>query len=706
MDARIIAWDGEGIKLRGDNRPQHYVLFGCSAEPLTPLKIQTQDGDLIFVQLADYMLAVSDKYPGAKHIGYFFQYDQNMIIKHLPWRLKHILRDKGVVKYRVGSNTYRIQIKFGKQIWISCDRGDGRLLSRIRIDDMGPFFASSFVKAYERMFADHATDPDWHIVVNGKLNRATTTYNDMGEIHTYWEIEIAALERLATSFRDLMFKAGFPLTEWYGPGALAKKIRQMNKLGIHEWGGKEANIPRGVHLACKMAYFGGHFEQYLAGRIAGPVYGLDIRSAYPFAFTHVPSMREGGWWQEVEFPSDDSAVLGVYHVRYTAAGSLTPSGDIKRGIATAHPLPHRNKNGEVLYPPHCEGWYWRPEVQVLMDLYPDEHEILSGWEWRPVSEERPWRDVLLPMFAKRQELKALNDPSEMAFKLGPNSLYGKMAQRAGWNKETRTPPPSHTLCIAGYVTSYCRALVARVIHQIPRSALIAVETDGVYTTINPDRLDLPNGIGPELGQWDTSDVFHEMLFVQNGLYLGRMAPSAARPDGWGKIKTRGISAEHIQPDPISDFLAQCGPDGDWPQLTVAAGERFTGLGAAISRSVNMQGAINPMKASMLHCRWTPDRRDIIVGGRGKRIHARYRCDACKAGLSANEGAHTLIINSEVNLSFSPEVVTRRTAYDPVSYPYPLPWEADYVEPAWVSRDALSNALMSAEDHGDLGMSVR
>src|SRR3954469_23076347 len=38
-EKRIIAWDGEGMKLSGSKAPQHYVLFGCSADVENPLII-------------------------------------------------------------------------------------------------------------------------------------------------------------------------------------------------------------------------------------------------------------------------------------------------------------------------------------------------------------------------------------------------------------------------------------------------------------------------------------------------------------------------------------------------------------------------------------------------------------------------------------------------------------------------------------------
>lgn len=691
-DKRIIAWDGEGIKLRGANRPQNYVLFGCSADVDNPLQISSEHDDLDFVRLADYMCDISDAFPNARHVGYFFGYDQNMIVKSLPWMVKHAIYEHGSARYRTDTATYRITIKFGKQIRIIRER-DGRR-SSVTVDDMGPFFASSFVKAYESMFADHVDDPDWQTVVSGKLARGGTTWSDLAEVRRYWEIEIRALERLATFFRDLMFEAGFPLTEWYGPGALAKKIRQLYRLGEHEHGGKEANIPPEVHHAAKSAFYGGHFEQYIVGRIRETVYGYDIRSAYPFAFTQVPSLREGGFWQRVDKPGQDCA-FGVYYVRYQCPNALTRKGYPIRGVTEPQPLPWRNADGEVVYSTIVEGWYWRPEVDMVRELYPERVEIVEGWEWRPADDSRPWADVLLPMFERRRELKAVGDPCQMAFKLGPNSLYGKMAQRTGWDVVNSTPPRSHTLSLAGFITSYCRALIMRVVHQIPATDLIAVETDGIYCTTPPDSLDLPNGIGPELGQWEV-ESFDEMMYVQNGLYLARSG------DAWSKVKTRGIRRDQIQPDSMASYLDDCGSDGAWIPLELSAGERFTGLGAAISRSRNHNGQVVPPKASALHCRWTPDVRKVVPGGMGKRSHASRYCHSCKAGMSAGDGPHYLAIATPVGMAFPGEDPSSVRSFSVVSTPYQLPWEKGYTVPGWLESDIIDSHSYTAENLYDTG----
>src|SRR3546814_6712081 len=87
------------------------------------------------------------------------------------------------------------------------------------------------------------------------------------------------------------------------------------------------------------------------------------------------------------------------------------------------------------------------------------------------------------MFNKRMELGKKNFIS-MPYKLGPNSMYGKLAQRVGWKTDkdgNAHPPMSHCLPLAGWITSKCRASLMKAIMQIPLDRLIAVETDGVYT---------------------------------------------------------------------------------------------------------------------------------------------------------------------------------------------------------------------------------
>jgi hypothetical protein len=658
QDRRIIAWDGEGMKLRGERNPQSYVLFGCSAEPDAPLLITDAHDDLDFVRLADYACDIAAKYPRSFHIGYYFAYDQNMIIKSLPARQKLVLHEKGAVRVRRGDTLYRVKWIPGKRLTITRVRGQAKPVS-LTIDDIAAFFASSFVSAYSRMFPDDLDTEEFRRVVEGKNLRAEMMYEDMPRVLSYWQAEIRELERLAERFRTVMYDAGFLIKEWYGPGALANYVRRTYKLAEHEWGGKEANLPAPVHDASKRAYYGGRFEQFQAGRIAGPIYAYDIRSAYPFAFTRLPSLREGGIWQHVDHPTD-GVRMGVYRMRFRDPRDLMPW--------RPQPFPYRAKrDANVMYPPMLEGWYWAPEALTGYVYAEGRARVLEGWEWWPADPaERPW-GIFQTMYDRRAMLKRQGNPMEMAFKLGPNSMYGKMAQRVGWDEEKKTPPRAHTLPIAGWITAYCRASILEIVGRMPAESVIAIETDGIFSTCPPDELGID--IGPGLGQWEVKQ-YDEMIYIQSGVYLARTG------DVWHSPKSRGMDASSITPERIGAWLDASPAGCRWEALELPQRERFLGLGAAISRARTRDGdgAVNPFKLGALHCRWETKPRMLALGEKGKRIHLPEKCAACERGETANEGAHTLIVHAPT------------AQQDYVSAPYQLPWETDYVEPEWRRKD--------------------
>src|SRR4051794_21784149 len=64
-EKEIVAWDGEGISLSGDNRPQHYVLFGCSRDIDNPIV----GSDLHCGEILKYVFEIGKRFPGAVHVG-------------------------------------------------------------------------------------------------------------------------------------------------------------------------------------------------------------------------------------------------------------------------------------------------------------------------------------------------------------------------------------------------------------------------------------------------------------------------------------------------------------------------------------------------------------------------------------------------------------------------------------------------------------
>lgn len=680
-DRRMIAWDGEGINLSGDDAPQHYVLFGCSARPDDPLVVTRPDGDLKFFDMADYMLETAARFPGAFHVGYAFGYDQNMIVKDLRWSDKRALYLDGEVWVRRDKDTrYKIDWVPSKKISITriVKRSNGeRETAHIKIEDIFSFYGSSFVKAYNSTFPnDAANDEAWRTIVAGKASRGGNKWEDMADVRRYWRYEIIALEKLATGLRDMLWDHGFYLKQWYGPGAFANYIRRTYNLTPHEWGGKEENLPNdSIHFAIKCAYYGGHFEQYQAGRVHGKVYGYDINSAYPAAFCDLPTMREGGFWQELSYAEcqtdaeNPSTPLTVYYVKFRNTD--------KEGMSffkhKPMPLPWRDHKGGVSYTPRVEGWYWSPEVSAILNSRRWNNEtnklyIVKAYRWVPVEEEYPWRDVIEPMFQTRLELKRAGNPAQMVFKLGPNSLYGKMAQRVGFiesdDESPAKPPRAHTLCIAGFLTSWCRANILRMIDCLDDDQLIAVETDGIYSTAPPEQITerWPDVVfGKQLGEWGV-DEYEDVVYLQNGVYL------TYNGSEW-TAKTRGYISTALPFDRVGPYLDTCEPKQKWAPLTVDNGTQFMKLGLAIMRATE-KGNLISSHAANLHCRWFPDEKVVQPSGAlaSKRAHSPRHCPACEQGLTLGEGLHRLFIHQRL-----------APGGGFVSRPYRLPWETKEVE---------------------------
>jgi len=700
LSKEVIVWDGEGMKLSGPDQPQHYVLFGCSAEPDNPLVITEPNGRLTFEQIADYCLSVVEKHPNAVHFGYFFRYDQNMIIWSLPWPAKQVLYSSGSCMVKIAGTKYYIRAVFGKYMRITRIRRAGTDTadkSTILIEDFAPFFASSFVKAYETLFPQPSDPQNWRVVVQGKRDRSVMMYADMEKVQRYWRAEIIALYELAFEFRRLMFDGGFMLTKWHGPGALADYIRRNYDLIRHEWGGKEDNMTADIHEAVRGGYYGGHFEQYKVGFIRGPIYSYDRNSAYPYAFCEIPTLQEGGYWRNLGAISADDwrgnrdlrTSFALFYVRWE--GTSNDRNPLANTVI--QPLPHRSTLGDISYPQITEGWYWTPEVNVAMKMAAQMTgvycTILNGWQWVPTEEIYPWEEVIRGMYARRRKLQDNRNPTQMAFKLGPNSMYGKSAQKAGGKTK---PPQSHTLPIAGYITSSCRAAVMDLMHCCKPDTVISVETDGVFTTTAPDELAHPEWfpLSKELGDW-TLKKYDNMVIIQNGVYL-------LQKDGvWEPPKSRGIPAEWVEPNNILDYLNKC-TGQRWPPLKFndpddpnsKGRETFIGLGTAIARCTKRRSdnkwRTNPYRASQLHCTWVPQTKEVDTEGRNsKRSHYARWCRACQQGLSPAVAAHDLVIHSKV--------------WDPgqrESRKYDLPWMKDYVPPVWQIMKEVDGVIIEDE----------
>jgi DNA polymerase type B, organellar and viral len=612
-DKRIIIWDGEGADDDSKKRnPQNYVLFGC----FTGSDHHRIDAATLSTgQCLEFIIAIGKKYPGAIHMGFGFDYDSNMILKNLSARTFRKLRAKNSVVI----DKYRIEHIPGKWLAITeygrkYKEGDKNDKFTVRIFDIFGFFQTSLVKALKKYVPDDSRMAAYLPTIEaGKDNRGTFRYENLEEIEEYWRVENELLHALAIRLRDMLYdpRVNLRINKWHGPGALASHVYRQNGIQNHK-----ADCGEQVYDASRYAYAGGRFELYRAGR-HNQAYGLDINSAYPYGISQLPSLIEGRW----DYVQNPRRIVefGVYKVRMKG-------WPIARDAA---PLFHRDKMGNISFPWRTEGWYWSPEVKTMVQTMPGGGsvvEIIEGWEYTGW-ETRPFQFVT-DLYAQRRRMKDAGIGAEYAIKLALNSLYGKMAQRAGWERK-HAAPMWHQLEWAGWVTSYCRAMLYEQIHKIPWDKLIAVETDGIYTTLNPNELGITDS--KELGGWEITE-FDEMVYLQSGVYAKRQGSN------WTS-KYRGLDQGSISCEAIINQSKLLGPNMEWSPL-VGKTTRFVGYRAALHREDSHRG---PFKVH--HCVWEKDDKEITSGVSGKRIHSSKLCDACIAGANSYDMPHDLVIRS-------------------------------------------------------------
>jgi len=225
----------------------------------------------------------------------------------------------------------------------------------------------------------------------------------------------------------------------------------------------------------------------------------------------------------------------------------------------------------------------------------------------------------------------------MALKLLLNSLYGKMAQRVGWDKKKKRPPKWHQLEWAGWVTSYTRAKLYRAM-LMAGEGLIGVETDAVFST---KRLDLD--VGTALGQWDET-IYDEIVYLQSGFYFVRNG------DNW-KAKYRGFDKDSIHLQDVLEYLQEIRFDES--RLAPAfegTTTRFVGMGAAFMSQNADRWRV-----------WETTERALRVGSDGKRVHVTPFCHACRDQITPYDKFHNLSVAKPSGGS---------------SHPHEIPWKGE------------------------------
>lgn len=611
----FIAWDGE------ETRDKGYCLFGNSKGLfLRQPNLSTED-------MLELIIETGRQYPNRFHVGYAFYYDVNQILKDIGKMRIAVLHKTN----RVSWNGYTIEHIPHKIFTVSkYDEEMGRRI-RVRIDDCFTYFRNRFDKALRKYGIVSGADLDE--IIAGKDAREWFKWKNIDVIESYWRKELKYLVMLMDVIRKDVNAAGFYIGQWHGPGALASYA--LKEHGMQDF---KRKTPNDILPAVLSAYSAGWFERFKAGVHDGKVYTADINSAYVHAISLLPNLAEGDWEYVVD-PNPDK----VFHTRF-ALYHIQLKGTFQDFLMSAHgvpmPLPLRDKHGVINHPANVDGWYWAPEAALVAGR--DDVSITEAWIFHDDG-SFPFKWVA-ESYDHRLLLQQLKNPAEKVIKWMLASLYGRAAQRVGWDEQTLEPPPWHQLEWAGYITSYCRSMCYRAAMDVAiRGGLVSIDTDGVISTV-PFREDyLQNGIGDGLGQWKIEE-FSGMIYIQNGIYWLKGM------DGeWVEPKLRGIPKEQVKDE--KEALEALAGDGKI-QLTKNS---FIGYGQALHSDWKRWRT------------WEEREHVIDVNHSGKRQHIKMTCRACKAGYKMTERLHDLT-------PMIPENV--------VSVSHELPWMNPKQEKLW------------------------
>lgn len=594
----FVMWDGEGPRDAG------YALFGSSAgdEICYPF-LRTEDCLQLILSRATHESAI--------HFWFGGNYDVSMILRELPHRHLNILHEYT----RCVWNGYEFEhiphkwfkVKYGKTF--------------CKIFDIRSFFSGNYTSAL--LDFNIGTSEERETIATGKGKRDEFMWADIEDIKNYWHLELKLGPLLMDYMRSIFHDAGYVPRSWHGPGALARMALKKHK--VYD---AKAETPPEVKEAAQYAFAGGRFELFQAGQIQGRVYNADIHSAYPHFATFLPNLNRGTWRRTRHYEPDSFA---IYHIRYDGAPD---SG-------CAFPLFRRMPNGSVVWPSRVEGWYWSPEARLVVN--DPAARFIDGWvfdEDDPTDRPFSW---MLDYYLRRNMLKEAGNVAEYTLKLIINAVYGQLAQRAGWNRDTFTPPKSHQLEWAGYITSSCRAQIYNVAHQLGEK-LISIDTDGIYATAPFIDLD----IGINLGQWEITE-YEDGIFWQSGIYCLNHGDHHKKDcpedcNGWGKAKSRGIKKGSY----TAEDLLTCVRDN---------------VTLKLSKRMFITYGLASIHGWEKHNTWIDEPHEFEMGGSGKRIHYPKACPSL-----CNPPTHRL---SQWEPAYDPD-----PAGDCWSRKHALPWLGD------------------------------
>jgi hypothetical protein len=512
------------------------------------------------------------KHPNHAFVGYFLGYDFSQWLKSISLHeAKMLFTAEGIAKrQRKGDSASVNPVPW--PVYIDNDQWEIDLLGMKRfklrpfrskepwmyICDVGPFFATSFLRAIDpKDWPDSpvCTPEEYATIREGKGNRDAAAFGSEMIRYNLLENEVLSrmMERLNKGY--VAIDVRLPKNKWFGPGQAAQAW--MSGVGLAKSSEIQEGVPAKALVMARESYYGGWFEVFAHGHIPGTTYEYDINSAYPHIMRTLPCLLHGEWTD-----GPGSYVL----VRAEVWGTDPYVGAIQ----------HRENKETILRPHATIGTYWLHELQAGKKAgVISKVKVLDAIGYRPCKCDPPLKGVA-DLYEQRLQV-GKNTVHGKACKGTYNSMYGKLAQSQG-------KPVFSNPIYASLITSGCRSMILNAIATHPEGTrdLVMVATDGVYFRSPHPGLELD---GSKLGAWDEAQLTN-LTILKPGVYWSDKDRESVKANKGLKLKSRGISAKDLaeRMDEFDALFQDWTPDKPWPSLTIDIAFRVTGPKVALMRN--------------------------------------------------------------------------------------------------------------------------
>ncbi len=560
---RIIGIDGEG-----QGRGPHLYTYLAAADERGGLWSTAASKGLSTEQCLDFLLSLPRR---SLIFGYAFLYDLTKWMTDLPDRLLYLLFHEERRQMICTNADGKLTTRFRPIIWGRYKLNYmNRRFSVAHLDtgrsatlwDIFRFFQGKFTKALI----------DWQIAAKERLQdmermkdlRASFDKMSVEAVHEYCNEECLYLAKLGRQLLKTHDDCGLTLKSYYGAGSTASVL--LEKMEVLKY---RADPPPAMKEPLACAFFGGRFENSCVGLIEGPVYGYDISSAYPYQAMLLPCLACGAWeFSRSERELQESRLALVNWI----IAPITSNSESDMAWGT---LPVRSKDGTIAFPLSAKGgWIWKDEFLAARKVNSNV-DYRGFWRYRTDCYHQPFRRL---GEIYRERVRIGKDAKGIVLKLGPNSVYGKVAQSRGGIE-----PPFQSWIWAGNITSGCRAQLLEGIYAATnRWDVLMFATDGIWSRAH---LSLPkpedtgtSDLSKPLGGWEEK-VFQRGVFaVRPGIYF----PLSPTEDELKEVRARGLGKKVLYEQ--------------WPRIveawnnrqesvTVGGIQRFIGAKSGVSTGI-------------------------------------------------------------------------------------------------------------------------